>query len=127
METASGSIASAVHGETLVVTVLSEQLRDFAVVQALRSSVIEAIERTQAKNVVMDLGNVTYIGSVAFLAFLAIRRQSGIDRIVLCNLSELVQELFRMCKLIASSNGKAAPFEQASTQADALALCGEAA
>ncbi len=125
MATANETVACSVHGTTLVAVVLSEQLRDFTVVQSLRDSVLAAVEQSQVKNVVMDLSNVKHIGSVAFLAFLAIRRASGVDRIVLCNLSEFVQELFRMCKLIATGNGKNAPFDQAKDQPAALAMCGE--
>lgn len=123
MNTDNSTVACSLEGTALVVDVLPEQLRDFSVVQALREGVIAAIEQTKVKHVVIDLSRVKHIGSVAFLAFLAIRRQSGIDRIVLCGLSEFVQELFRMCKLIASSDGKNAPFEQAATRQDALKMC----
>ncbi len=123
MEPVSEVVACSPQESALVVTVISEQLRDFAVVQELRDRVLDAIKQSDAKNVVMDLSRVRQIGSVAFLAFLAIRRQAGIDRIILCNLNEYVQELFRMCKLIASSNGKAAPFEQAETVQQALHYC----
>jgi anti-anti-sigma factor len=119
------TVACAVDRSTLVVTVLVEQLRDISVVQSLRDGILSAIETSQASNVVIDLQNVKNIGSVAFLAFLAIRRQSGIDRIVLCNLSELLQELFQMCKLIATSGGKSAPFEQAANVTEALKMCGQ--
>ncbi len=124
MNTDNSTVACTLEGSVLVVDVLPEQLRDFSVVQALREGVIAAIDQTRVKNVVIDLSRVKHLGSVAFLAFLAIRRQSGIDRIVLCGLSEFVQELFGMCKLIASGNGKAAPFEQAATRAEAVAACG---
>ena len=123
MKSDNNTVSCALEGSVLVVDVLPEQLRDFSVVQALREGVIGAIEQTQVKHVVIDLSRVKHLGSVAFLAFLAIRRQSGIDRIVLCGLSEFVQELFGMCKLIASSGGKNAPFEQAATREDALKMC----
>lgn len=123
MNTDNSTVACSLDGKVLVVDVLPEQLRDVSVVQALREGVIAAIEETKVSHVVIDLSRVKHIGSVAFLAFLAIRRQSGIDRIVLCGLSEFVQELFRMCKLIASGNGKSAPFEQASTRADGVKMC----
>lgn len=104
-------------------TVLIEQLRDFQVVQAFRDGVISELEKSKANNVIIDLGHVKHIGSIAFLAFLAIRRQSGVERIVLCNLNEFVQELFRMCKLIATGNGKSAPFEQAATLEEGRRIC----
>lgn len=108
----------------LIVTVLAEQLREFATVQGLRDGVLTAIESTKVKNVIIDLQRVKQIGSVAFLAFLAMRRQSGIDRIILTNLSEWVQELFGICKLIASrGSGKSAPFEQALNIEEALKMC----
>lgn len=126
MNTDNSTVTCSLEGTVLVVDVLPEQLRDFSVVQALREGVIAAIEQTHVKHVVIDLSRVKHLGSVAFLAFLAIRRQSGIDRIVLCGLSEFVQELFRMCKLIASGGGKSAPFEQAATRDEAVKMCGNA-
>ncbi len=123
MKSDNNAVSCSVEGHVLVVNVLVEQLRDITVVQAMREGVIAAIEESQTKNVVIDLSNVKHIGSVAFLAFMAIRRQGNIDRIVLCNLSEFVQELFRMCKLIATGNGKSAPFEQAVNRTDAIAMC----
>ncbi len=127
METDNSIVTCELDNGVLVVDVLPEQLRDVSVVQSLREGVIGAIEKTKVKHVVIDLSRVKHIGSVAFLAFLAIRRQSGIDRIVLCGLSEFVQELFKMCKLIVSGNGKSAPFEQAATRQEAVAKCREAA
>jgi len=123
MNTDNATVTCSLEGTVLMVDVLPEQLRDFSVVQSLREGVVAAIEQTKVNHVVIDLSRVKHIGSVAFLAFLAIRRQSGIDRIVLCGLSEFVQELFRMCKLIASTGGKSAPFEQAATREDALKMC----
>ncbi len=123
MNSDNSTVSCELEGSVLVVNVLPEQLRDYPVVQALREGVIAAIEQTKVKHVVIDLSRVKHLGSVAFLAFLAIRRQSGIDRIVLCGLSEFVQELFRMCKLIASAGGKNAPFEQAATREEALKMC----
>ncbi|MCC6508676.1 MAG: STAS domain-containing protein [Pirellulaceae bacterium] len=123
MKSDNNAVSCSVEGQVLVVNVLVEQLRDITVVQAMREGVIAAIEESQTKNVVIDLSNVKHIGSVAFLAFLAIRRQGNVDRIVLCNLSEFVQELFRMCKLIATGNGKSAPFEQTANRTDAIAMC----
>lgn len=117
------TVTWALNGTALVVTVLADQLRDIATVQSFRDGVLSTLEQSTIRNVIIDLSRVKHIGSVAFLAFLAVRRQSGVDRIVLCNLSDFVQELFRMCKLIATGNGKAAPFEQASTLEEALLLC----
>jgi anti-anti-sigma factor len=117
------TVTCALNGTSLVVTILAEQLRDIATVQSFRDGVLSALEKSTIRNVIIDLSSVKHIGSVAFLAFLAVRRQSGVDRIVLCNVSEFVQELFRMCKLIATGNGKAAPFEQTTTLEEALALC----
>lgn len=123
MNTDNSTVSCVLEGTVLIVDVIPEQLRDISVVQSLREGVIAAIEQTNVKNVVIDLSRVKHIGSVAFLAFLAIRRQSGIDRIVLCGLSEFVQELFRMCKLIATPGAKSAPFEQAATRQEAIEMC----
>lgn len=116
-------VSCRVEDQTLIVSVTAKQLRDIVIVNALRDGVLQAIEQSKVKNVIMDLSKVEQIGSVAFLAFLSIRRQSGIDRIILTNLCDFVQELFAMCKLIATGNGKSAPFLQADNVEAALAQC----
>src|SRR5216110_950260 len=105
----------------LVVSVLENQIREAAVAYRLRDEIISLIDEQKPANIVLDLANVKFIGSVGFLAFLGVRRHLGGGRIVLCNLSEPTREIFAICRLIPTEKNAGAPFEIAADTSAALA------
>lgn len=113
------------HGSTLVAKIGTTELRDTEAIQNLKEDLLTAVCRAKPRNVVLDLGQVTFIGSVGFLVFLRVRREPGVERILLCNLGEQVRGAFLICRLISDANHPAAPFEEAPTVAAALAKCTE--
>lgn len=117
-------IASAVHGSTLAATVLVEQLRELPVVEKLKKELLAALAVSASQNVVLDLSNVRFVGSVAFLAFLSVRRQSGVSRVILTGLDTNIREVFSLCRLIPTVNMPSAPFEERPTLQDGLEACG---
>lgn len=112
-----GTITSGV----LVVTVVSRQIRDAGVAYALRDEIIALLDSAESQDLVLDLKNVEFIGSIGFLAFLGVRRHLDGRRIVMCNLAPTVREMFTICKLIATDQTIVAPFESATTLEAALA------
>ncbi len=115
----------AVFDSTLVATLHDVRLRDVDTVQRVREAITERLKDGSVQNVVLDLANVEFVGSVAFLAFLGIRRFPTVDRIVLCNLRENVREVFVLCRLLAGASNPSAPFSEAESVADALKQLGE--
>ena len=105
----------------LVVSVVEGQVREAEVAYRLRDEIISLIDEQKPTNIVLDLANVKFIGSVGFLAFLGVRRHLGGGRIVLCNLSEPTREIFAICRLIPTETNAGAPFEIAPDTAAALA------
>jgi len=103
--------SGAVHGEMLVVSITTDQIRDSTLAYALRDEIISLVEATKVRNVVLDLEKVHFIGSVGFLAFLGVRRHLGGGRIVLCNMSEPIRQMFAVCRLIPADTATTAPFE----------------
>ncbi len=104
----------------LVLTIHEPKLRDLLVVQSLKEQMLNEVEKYQASKVLLNMQHVQMVGSVAFLAFLGLRRQPTVDRVILCHTRPEVLELFQLCKLIANANHKAGPFEAVATIADAL-------
>jgi len=98
-----------------------DQVRDAKVAHDFRDDIIALINKEQPKGIVIDLAKVKFIGSVGLLAFLGVRRQLSGGRIVLCNLSDPIREMFSVCRLIATDTKTAPPFETANTTAEALA------
>ncbi len=66
------------------------------------------------------LGGCRLCRSVAFLAFLAIRRFPTVDKILLCNLRDHVREVFVLCRLLNGTGTERSPFTEAASVADAL-------
>jgi anti-anti-sigma factor len=112
------------NGSTLVATILEQRMRDAASVQQIKDEMLSAITATTPTAVIIDLQNVEFVGSVAFLVFLSVRRQPSVQRIILCNMLANVREVFQLCKLIPGPHNSSAPFEVAGSVADAEALLG---
>jgi anti-anti-sigma factor len=110
-----------VNGDVLVVTVVPPQIRDAAIAYGLRDEIISLLDALPTRDLVLDVANTQFIGSIGFLAFLGVRRRLEGGRIILCNLSAPVRDMFAVCKLIATDPAKDAPFETAETVEAALA------
>ena len=121
MENLPETCTSAASGNSLVVTILTAQLRDAQIAYKLRDDIIGLIGDSQPAGVVLDLSKVAFIGSVGFLSFLGVRRHLKGGRIVLCNLSDPIRDMFGVCRLITTDANAVAPFETAKSVADVLA------
>ncbi len=97
------------------------KLRDLNQVQEIKQVLLSAVAEHKPTNIVIDFQNIEFIASIGFLAFLAVRRESGIEQIALCGLQDNVREVFMLCKLISSSNDSSSPFAAFSTVQEAIA------
>jgi anti-anti-sigma factor len=109
-----------IHGNGIVLTILASHMRDINVVNQIREAMLEAVAGSQCKNAIIDVNQVQFIGSIGFLAFLAVRRAEGIENVVLCNMSDNLKELFSICRLIPVNDSSSAPFRVAGTISEAL-------
>jgi anti-anti-sigma factor len=97
----------------LVLTLLEAELRTDALVDAVRDELFEAVGRHATGKVVLDLQRVRYLASAGFQPLLTLHRklqQEG-SRMVLCGLSPVLSEVFRVTKLLRGGGAVAAPFE----------------
>ncbi len=115
------------HGSSIVVTILEEKLRDQQLVEKIKDELIQVFSEESCKFAIIDMSRVQFIGSIGFLAFLAVRRITGIERVVLCNLDDNIRQLFSICRLIANAENSNAPFETSADIESALRLCGSIA
>lgn len=112
------------QGDCLVATILEGQLRDQLVVNRVREEFLNQVASTPAKDIVLDFGNVSFVGSVAFMAFLAMRRAPGVEQVLLCNVDPNVKSVFEVCKLIPTAQRAEAPFKLAGSLSDAMNAAG---
>jgi stage II sporulation protein AA (anti-sigma F factor antagonist) len=117
-------IATAGHN-VLVIEVLVEQIRDPDTSYALRDEMLSLIDPEKISHVVLDLQHVTFVGSIGFLAFLAVRRRLENGQIVICNLWEPVRQTFQICRLISNDPAVTAPFRVEDSLEAALARCAQ--
>lgn len=99
--------------DVLILSVTESNLRGDETAEALYLEMLAAVDRTGIKQVVLDLGNAVLFSSVAFRPLLGLRRklkELG-GRMVLCNLSHALQEIFRSTRLITSHGSSTPPFE----------------
>jgi anti-anti-sigma factor len=106
----------------LVMTILEMELRTDLVVDGLRDELLEAVARHGARLVVVDLQKVRYLGSAGFQPLLVLHRklQGEGGRLLLCGLSPVLTEVFRVTKLMRSTGVTGAPFESEADVAAAL-------
>jgi anti-anti-sigma factor len=97
----------------LVLTILEAELRTEGVVEAVRHELFDAVARHGTGKVVLDLQNVRYLASAGFLPLLNLHHklQEEGSRLVLCGLSPILSEVFRVTKLVRGAGAAAAPFE----------------
>jgi len=74
--------ASVQDGVT-VVTVTAEQIREADQAYGLRDEILEILNKSSPSCLVLDLGELTFVGSIGFLAFLGVRRHLAGGRIVI--------------------------------------------
>ncbi len=107
--------------DAAVFRVLVRELRDPETSYAVRDEMLAQLTQTPTRKVVIDLGDVKFIGSIGFLAFLNTRRHVVDGRIVLCNVSPSIVEAFQACRLVSADDTHPAPFEVQATRAEAIA------
>ena len=110
---------------TLVLTIEVEQVKDFTISEEMRYELVHAVKSREAKRIVVDLRNMTFMTSLACVAFIGVRQamKDVEGRVVLCNMSDFIHKVFSAKRLLVRSknNGNVA-FESAPTLEEALAM-----
>ena len=108
------------HGDVVVIEILTNELRSAEDCYAIRDEARTCIQNANSKSVLFDFGKVEFMGSVAFLAFLALRREELVNRIVCFNVSDSIQQMLAACKLIPTDDTMESPFEIVESLAQGL-------
>ncbi len=97
----------------LILTLLEPELRTEGIVDAVRTEMFDAVARHKLDKVVLDLQKVRYVASAGFRPLLSLHEKLQEDgsRLVLCGLSPILSEVFRVTRLVRTGPGIAAPFE----------------
>ncbi|MFN9913001.1 MAG: STAS domain-containing protein, partial [Pirellulaceae bacterium] len=89
-----------VKDRVLLVRLKLAKLVDPLVAQRLKAELEEKVNQHQSQIVILDFQEVTFVGSVGFLAFLSLRRLPTVQRVIVCQLDANIREIFTICRLI---------------------------
>jgi anti-anti-sigma factor len=123
------AVRSSVENGVLVLTVLWSQIEGEDAAHALGREIQEALARTRATAVVVDLQHTRFVSSAAFWPLLNLRRQlqpKG-GRLMICGLSGAVEDVFTTTRMVSTGGAVDAPFQMAPDRAAAVARLSAAA
>jgi anti-anti-sigma regulatory factor len=109
-----------VKDRVLLVRLKLAKLVDPLAAQRLKAELEEKVNQHQSQIVILDFQEVTFVGSVGFLAFLSLRRLPTVQRVIVCQLDANIREIFTICRLIPVGPNTSSPFEEAATVEAAL-------
>jgi anti-anti-sigma factor len=116
-------LRSSVDQGVLILTIVQPRIQGEEIAQALRDEMRESVARAGVNRVVVDLQHTRYLSSVAFWPLLSLRRQliDAGGRLIICGLSDDVEDVFTTTKMISTGGMVDAPFEVALDAATAVA------
>lgn len=107
----------------LVMVVDLQEVKDYMVAEELRFELVHAVQRSSTKKYVLDLRNMTFMTSLACVAFIGLKHsvREGEGRLILCEVSDFIRKIFNAKRLLtpSQSTGSVA-FEEAETRAEAI-------
>jgi anti-sigma B factor antagonist len=116
-------LKAGIEDGVLVLTLTDSQLQEERAAQELLQELAAMVDHYRARKVVVDLGSIRYISSVAFRPLLNLRRRlvEAHGRMMLCNLSPVVGDVFYTTRLVSPTGSFDAPFEMEKDVASAVA------
>ena len=108
----------------IVISVELTEVKDYMVAEELRYELVDCVKRSSAKKFVLDLQNMSFMTSLACVAFIglkhAIRELDG--QLILCHMTDFIRKIFSAKRLLTpSQNTGNVAFDDAGTLAEALA------
>jgi len=109
----------------LILTIELQRVSSYELAEAMGRELIDAVRGRPAPKVVVDLGKLEYMSSVGYGPLISLRggvREMG-GRLVLCQLSGVVKEMFEATRLLINPQSPKSLFEFTDTLDSAIALC----
>lgn len=124
MDTDSSHILLEQQSGVLVLTINEKEMAEYELCTAIGRELVDAISQADTSAVVIDLHNVEYIASVGVVPFLNAKRciNERQGRLVLCNLSSFVHEVFSVTQLLINPSSQNSVFEWAKTREQAIEM-----
>jgi anti-anti-sigma factor len=117
------AVQSSVENGVLVLTLQWPQIEGEDAAHRLGQEIQEAIARTAATAVVVDLQHTRFVSSAFFWPLLNLRRQLQAKggRLMICGLTGAVEDVFCTTRMVSTGGAVDAPFQMAPDRAAAVA------
>lgn len=110
------------HGVLVIVVELAE-VKDYMVAEELKYELVHAVKRAETKKFVLDLRSITFMTSLACVAFIGLKHsvKEVQGRLILCHMTDFIRKIFNAKRLLTpSQNTGSVAFEDTDTLAHAI-------
>jgi stage II sporulation protein AA (anti-sigma F factor antagonist) len=107
-----------------VLTLALERIESYETAEAMGRELIAAVQDKQSPRIVVDMGKLVYMSSVGYGPLISLRsyiREAG-GRLVLCELSPVVKEMFETTRLLINPQSPKSLFEFVDSREKAIAM-----
>ncbi len=117
------AVESSLENGVLVLTLRWAQIEGEDAARTLGREIQEAVTRTAATAVVVDLQHTRFVSSAFFWPLLNLRRQLQAKggRLLICGLTGAVEDVFCTTRMVSTGGAVDAPFQLAPDRAAAVA------
>lgn len=108
--------------DILILTISDSRIDQYEAAEEMGREMIAAVTSGETNKVAVDLHHLQHMSSVGYGPFLSLHRHlsdSG-GRLVLCNLSEVIYEVFNSTRLLINPKSKASIFQTAESLPSAI-------
>jgi len=105
-----------------VLTFTTKEIVGDEIAEELREQLMTAVAQSGTQNVVLDFQHVRYLSSAGFRPLLSLHKQlrQTNGKLVFCQLSPEVHEIFEVTRLISTKGSGPAPFDVFATVSAAI-------
>jgi anti-anti-sigma factor len=107
----------------LVLTITDPNVREYEAVKELGQELHDAVIRSRVRKVALDFALVRFTSSVAFwpVIFLNRKLREMGGRVILCNMTPMIKQVFEQTRLLVDSRSPTGLFEYAPDLATVIA------
>ncbi|MCA9124517.1 MAG: STAS domain-containing protein [Planctomycetaceae bacterium] len=108
----------------LILTITMKRLQDYETAKAVEAEFSAALSDASTSKVAVDIEQLEFLASVGFWPFLGLRHkvtEMG-GRVVLCNLSKFVEQVFERTRLLINPSATSALFQKANSVNEAIEM-----
>jgi stage II sporulation protein AA (anti-sigma F factor antagonist) len=108
----------------LVLSLLLQRVESYETAEGMGRELVAAVQGKPAPQIVLDMGKLVYMSSVGYGPLISLRsyiREAG-GRLVLCQLSPVVKEMFETTRLLINPQSPKSLFEFTDSREKALEM-----